>query len=54
VVPDPDLPSLTAYGLSRGTYTEVGRAVGDQQFASATPFPVEIVPAALITARWRR
>ena len=33
---------------------EVGRAVGGQQFATATPFPVEIVPAAPTAAHWRR
>jgi Uma2 family endonuclease len=54
VVPDPDQPSLTAYALTRDTYTEVGRAAGQQQFATATPFPVEIVPAALVAARRRR
>jgi Uma2 family endonuclease len=54
VVPDPDQPSLTACALTRDAYTEAGRAVGAQQFATATPFPVEIVPAALVTARWRR
>jgi len=53
VVPDPDQPSLTAYALTRDTYTEVGRAAGEQQFATATPFPVEIVPAALVTAHWQ-
>jgi Uma2 family endonuclease len=54
VVPDPDHPSLTAYTLTQDGYTEVGRAVGGQQFATATPFPVEIVPAALTAAHWRR
>lgn len=54
VVPDPDEPSLTAYALIRDRYTEVGGAVGEQRFATATPFPVEIVPAGLVTARWRR
>ena len=53
VVPDPDQPSLTAYALTRDTYTEVGCAAGTHQFATTTPFPVEIVPAALVTARWR-
>jgi Uma2 family endonuclease len=53
VVPDPDRPTLTAYTLTRDSYTEVGRAAGGQRFASATPFPVEIVPAALVTAHWR-
>lgn len=54
VVPDPDQPSLTAFTLTRDGYTEVGGAVGEQRFATDTPFPVEIVPAALVTARWRR
>jgi Uma2 family endonuclease len=53
VVPDPDQPSLTAYTLAMDTYAEVGRAVGEQRFATATPFPVEIVPTALVTGRWR-
>jgi Uma2 family endonuclease len=54
VVPDPDQPSLTAYTLTQAKYTEADRAVGEQRFATATPFPVEIVPAALVTAHWRR
>jgi Uma2 family endonuclease len=54
VVPDPDQPSLTAYSLTGDRYTEVGRAVGEERFATASPFPVEIVPAALVTGRWRR
>jgi Uma2 family endonuclease len=54
VVADPDQPSLTAYKLSNGSYTEVGRAVGEQRFATATPFPVEFVTAALVGAHWRR
>jgi Uma2 family endonuclease len=53
VVPNSEQPSLTAYSLTRDTYAEVGRAVGEQRFATATPFPVEIVPAALVAARWR-
>lgn len=53
-MPDPDQPSLTAFTLTRDGYTEVGGAVGEQRFATDTPFPVEIVPAALVTARWRR
>jgi Uma2 family endonuclease len=53
VVPDPDRPSLTAYALTRDSYTEAGRASGEQRFATATPFPVEIAPAALVTAHWR-
>jgi Uma2 family endonuclease len=54
VVPDPEQPSLTAYTLTGDRFTEVGRAVGEQRFATTTPFPVGIVPAALVTADWRR
>jgi Uma2 family endonuclease len=54
VVPEPDQPSLTAYTLTGHSYAEVGRAIGEQRFATATPFPAEIVPAALVTARWHR
>jgi Uma2 family endonuclease len=54
VVPDPDRPSLTEYALTRDTYTEVGRAAGEQPFATTTPFPVEIVPAVLVAAHWQR
>ena len=54
VVPDPDQPSLTAYTLTGDGYAEVGRAAAEQQFATATPFPGEIVPAALMTAHWLR
>ena len=53
VVPDPDEPSLTAYTLTKDTYTEVGRAAGEQRLATATPFPVEIVPVALVSTHWR-
>ena len=48
VVPDSDRPSIAAFGLTDGLYAEVGRAVGEQRFASTTPFPVEIVPAELV------
>jgi Uma2 family endonuclease len=54
VVPDPDEPSLTAYALMGDTYAEAGRATGEQRFAAVTPFPVGIVPAALVAARRRR
>jgi Uma2 family endonuclease len=54
VVPDPDRPSITAYGLTGGSYTDVGRAAGDQRFVADTPFPIEIVPAELVAGPWRR
>jgi Uma2 family endonuclease len=54
VDPDPDRPSITAFGLTGGSYAEVGRAAGEERFASTTPFPVEIVPAELVAGPWRR
>jgi Uma2 family endonuclease len=53
VDPDPDRPSMTAFGLTGGSYAEVGRAAGEERFVSATPFPVEIVPAELVAGPWR-
>jgi Uma2 family endonuclease len=53
VVPDPAKPSITAYGLTGDAYTEVGQAAGEQPFVATTPFPVEIVPAALVAGNWR-
>jgi len=53
VVPDSDRPSLTAFRLTGGIYAEVGCAVGEERFASNTPFPVEIVPAELVAGPWR-
>jgi Uma2 family endonuclease len=53
VVPDPDSPSITAYTLDGASYAQVGRAVGDDEFASDHPFPVVIVPADLVAGNWR-
>lgn len=54
VDPDPDRPSITAFGLTGGSYAEVGRATGEERFAGTSPFPVEIVPAELVAGPWRR
>ena len=55
VVPDPDLPSITAFGLTAdGVDVEVGTAVGAQLFTADLPFPVEVVPAELVAGPWRR
>jgi Uma2 family endonuclease len=54
VDPDPHCPSLTAYELVGTGYAEVGRAVAEDRFAPAIPFPVEIVPAELVAGHWRR
>jgi Uma2 family endonuclease len=47
---DPDLeqPSLRAFELVNGEYSEAGRAEGDAAFCAARPFPVEVVPSHLV------
>jgi Uma2 family endonuclease len=47
---DADLarPSLRAFELSSGCYTQVAHVIGDQPFRAERPFPVEIVPARLV------
>jgi Uma2 family endonuclease len=54
VVPDPDRPSITAFGLTGSAYVEVGRAAGAERLSVASPFPAEIVPADLVAGPWRR
>jgi Uma2 family endonuclease len=45
---DPAEPSILALSLVNGHYAEVGRAVGDEEFRAELPFPVVIVPSALV------
>jgi Uma2 family endonuclease len=47
---DPDLehPSIRAFQLKDGAYTEEAHIVGDERFRAERPFPVEIVPAHLV------
>ena len=46
---DPDVPALTGYQLDLdGEYVEVGRATGSARFAVTRPFPVTIVPTAMV------
>ena len=46
---DPDVPALTGYQLDPdGEYVEVGRATGSARFAVTRPFPVTIVPTAMV------
>lgn len=47
---DPDEPSLTAYDLVDGTYHEVNRAVSDNSVTISKPFPMTLVPSALVSA----
>lgn len=48
VDPDPDEPGIVAFHLVSGTYDEAGRAVGDQPLVLHDPFPVTVVPSALV------
>ena len=48
VVPDPDKPELVVFELSGGHYQQVAHVRGEERFAAARPFPVEIVPARLV------
>jgi len=46
---DPDLPAVTGFELDEeGEYGEVGRATGSGRFQPMRPFPVTVVPAALV------
>jgi Uma2 family endonuclease len=53
VDPDLDRPSLRAFELTDGAYTEVAHVTGDQAFRAQRPFSVEVVPSHLV-AKLRR
>ena len=46
--PDLDQPSLRAFELGDGGYSEASQTVGDAPFRARQPFPVEIVPTRLV------
>ena len=46
--PDLDQPSLRAFELAGGCYTEVTYVVGAEVFQARRPFNVEIVPDRLV------
>jgi Uma2 family endonuclease len=48
VDPGGDEPGLTAFELRRGRYVEAGQVSGTQPFETERPFPVTVVPAALV------
>ncbi len=48
IVPDPGKPELVAFELSGGHYQQVAHVRGEERFAAARPFTVEIVPARLV------
>ena len=54
VTPSLDKPTVTAFELRRGKFTEVANVTGDQVFRATRPFPVEIVPAELVAGPWQR
>lgn len=47
-VVDLDEPSVLAWELREGRYVEVARVVGDDPFRATQPFPVTVVPSALV------
>jgi Uma2 family endonuclease len=54
VVPDSDMPSITAYELQDGKYREVAHIEGDGVFRTERPYPFEVSPRQLVTeAEWR-
>ena len=54
VTPSLDKPTVTAFELRRGRYSEVANVVGDEVFRATRPFGVDIVPAALVAGPWKR
>lgn len=47
---DPLVPSLVAWELRDGAYVRVAEVSGEEAFAATAPFPVTVVPAALVAA----
>ena len=47
-VVDPGGPSLTAWDLVDGEFVEVGLVEGDEPFHATLPYPVTVVPSALL------
>jgi Uma2 family endonuclease len=47
---DPDPPSLTVLHLEGGAYVEHAQVAGDDAYHATRPFPVTVVPAALLGA----
>ena len=52
-VVDPDVPSVLAGVLVNGRYQVVGEAQGDQELVLKLPFPITLIPSALLS-RWQR
>ena len=45
---DPDTVRLRAWELSEGTYVLAGDVSGDEAFEAEVPFPITVIPAALV------
>ena len=41
-------PSLTVFELADECYRQVAKASGDQPYRAERPFPVEVIPSALV------
>jgi hypothetical protein len=52
VVPATATPELIVFELNDGRYQEAAHVRGEERFAAARPFPVEIVPARLVAGLW--
>ncbi|HEV2240609.1 MAG TPA: Uma2 family endonuclease, partial [Streptosporangiaceae bacterium] len=48
VEPDPDKPELTVFELQDGRYQQVAQVAGNEPFEAARPFPVTVIPSALV------
>jgi Uma2 family endonuclease len=48
VVPEPATPELIVFELNAGRYQETAHVRGEERFAAARPFQVEVVPAQLL------
>jgi Uma2 family endonuclease len=48
IVSDLDMPELIVFELHDGRYREAGHPTGEQTFAAAKPFCIEVVPSQLI------
>jgi|SRR5215831_12810446 len=46
--PDEVRPDLTVFELRRGRYAQVAQVTGDTPYHAVRPFPVSVVPAALV------
>jgi len=54
VTPSLNEPRIVAYELRGAGYREVADVSGDDVFRAARPFPVEIVPSALVAGPWQQ